>query len=57
MTHAIPDAELLETTGTGDVTLPQRSHTGPLLVAGEDSDHARGARCAVLIAPPPEAAS
>jgi nucleotide-binding universal stress UspA family protein len=42
MTHAIPDAELLETTEAAEGAPPQRTHTGPLLVAGEDADHARG---------------
>lgn len=42
MTHAIPGAELLEATGTADAAPAQRTHTGPLLVAGEDADYTRG---------------
>jgi hypothetical protein len=57
MTHPMLDAELVEKAAETGAYQPQRAHTGPLLVAGEDADHPRGAECAVLIAPPPEAAS
>jgi nucleotide-binding universal stress UspA family protein len=42
MTHAIPDGELVDTTGASDGASPRRTHTGPLLIAGEDADHTRG---------------
>src|SRR5688500_5664899 len=43
MTHTTPDANLVEARGAGGAAPPQRTHTGPLLIAGEDADYTRGA--------------
>src|SRR5688572_4583751 len=43
MPHTTPDADLLEAAGAGGAAAPQRTHTGPLLIGGEDADYMRGA--------------
>ena len=43
MTQSRFDSDHLETSAGVDETAPQRTHTGPLLVAGEDADYTRGA--------------
>jgi nucleotide-binding universal stress UspA family protein len=43
MTHITPDADPLEAGGAVDAAPPQRTHTGLLLIAGEDADYTRGA--------------
>jgi nucleotide-binding universal stress UspA family protein len=43
MTHTMLDAELVERAAETGADQPQRAHAGPLLVAGKDADHARGA--------------
>jgi nucleotide-binding universal stress UspA family protein len=43
MAQTTVDSDRVEASGEVDATPPQRTHTGPLLIAGEDADYTRGA--------------
>ena len=43
MTQTTLDADRVEASADVDAAAPQRTHTGPLLIAGEDADYTRGA--------------
>jgi hypothetical protein len=43
MAQATRDGEREDATASVDAVAPQRTHTGPLLIAGEDAEYTRGA--------------